>query len=247
MRTNDILITAFPRSGITFLGFLLTAARLHLNRIPLVPTFYNIDFLLIDRHKMANLMPGPSIWKDGIGDLFKYHGNNVPGQSIFPNVIYLLRNPVDALSSYYQFRQRLGVTESVDDFLNGPHGIGAWNTHVHSWLLDNANVTQSIHVVQYEELQVHPHNELEKLGRNLGWSLNDDSINAGVRASSLESMRRNEQDFARRNPVYARRQLEFVRPHSDREVPEFTLDHIQTVRRETRATYEQVLTQVEMP
>ena len=69
MRTNDILVSAFPKSGITYFGFLLTAARLHHNGMALRPTMYNIDFLLIDMHKMAGQQTG-SIWHDGIGDLY---------------------------------------------------------------------------------------------------------------------------------------------------------------------------------
>jgi hypothetical protein len=233
MKTNDIHVCAFPKSGVTYFGFLLVAARLRHNQIALVPTMYNIDFLLIDIHKMSNSAPA-SIWRDGIGDLFKSHD---PYFGV-PNVVYLLRNPLDTLRSYYHFRTQLGVQSSARDFLTGPEGIAAWVNHVKSWLIDNRNASQSLFVTEYEELQSNPREELRALGRQLGLEFSDNTLDFALRAAGLDSMRALEASFVARNPVNAQFQLEFVRKSDRRTVDAITPDLVTLINTQATPVYE---------
>jgi len=233
MKTNDIHVCAFPKSGITYFGFLLVAARLHHDGIDLVPTMYNIDFLLIDTHKMGT-RPAGSLWRDGIGDLYKTH---LPYLNV-PNVIYVLREPVATLRSYFHFRRSLGSTDSAQQFLTGPEGIAGWIHHVKSWLLDNHNVSQSLFVTEYERLRGEPAAELRALGQQLGLTLSDEAIAAALAAASLTRMRESEAAFAARNPVYARFDLEFVRRGERRIVEQITPELSELIRAQTQPVYE---------
>ncbi len=235
MRTNDILVTAFPKSGITYFGFLLTAARLHHDGIALRPTMYNIDFLLIDLHKMAGQQPA-SIWRDAIGDLYKTHDCFVKA----PNVVYVLRDPVDTLRSYHHFRRQLGTRESVAEFLAGPHGIDGWIAHVRSWLIDNRAAEQSVFVTLYESLVTQPREELRALGWQLGLDFEPATLDHAVAAASLERMRASEAAFVARNPVNARFALEFVRPTERRQVEGFTPELIESITTRARPVYEHI-------
>lgn len=236
MKSNDIHICAFPKSGITYFGFLLTAARLRHNDIALMPTMYNIDFLLIDVHKMSNAMPG-SIWRDGVGDLFKTHA---PYLNV-PNAVYLLRDPVATLRSYFHFRRQLGATESARDFLMGQEGIAAWIQHVKSWLLDNRNASQSLFVTEYEILLANPRAELHALGTQWGLDFSDDTLQFALEAASLQRMRKIEASFAAHNPVYARFNLNFVRKTDDRNVDDITPELIALIETHARPVYEQAM------
>jgi hypothetical protein len=235
MRTNDILVSAFPKSGITFFGFLLVAARLRHNGMALRPTLYNIDFLLIDVHKMQGHQPA-SIWHDGIGDLYKTHDRFAK----VPNVIYVLRDPVDTMRSYFHFRRRLGTNESVAAFLAGPHGIDGWIAHVRSWLVDNRAAEQSVFVTLYEYLVAQPRDELRAVGEQLGLEFSDETLDYAVEAASLQSMRASEAGFVARNPVNAQFALEFVRPTEHRAVEGFTPDLVESIRTRAQPIYEQI-------
>jgi hypothetical protein len=235
MKTNDILVTAFPKSGITYFGFLLTAARLHYNGMALRPTLYNIDFLLIDTHKMAGQQPA-SIWRDGIGDLYKTHDRFAK----VPNVVYVLRDPVDTLRSYFHFRRQLGTREEVAEFLAGPHGIDGWIGHVRSWLIDNRAAEQSVFVTLYESLLARPREELRALGEQLGLTFSAEALDCAVAAASLERMRASEAGFVARNPVNAQFALEFVRPTERRPVEGFTPQLVESINARARAVYEHV-------
>jgi sulfotransferase family protein len=233
MKTNDIHVCAFPKSGITYFGFLLVAARLKHNGIALTPTMYNIDFLLIDIHKMSNVAPA-SLWHDGLGDLFKTHG---PFMAV-PNAVYLLRNPLDTLRSYFHFRRQLGSTDSARDFLSGPEGITAWVNHVKSWLLDNRNASQSLFVTEYEDLQANPHAELRALAAQWGLEFAPDTLDFAVQAASLERMRTLEAAFVSRNPVYAQFNLDFVRKSDSRAVDDITPELVGLIKAHAQPVYE---------
>jgi hypothetical protein len=233
MKTNDIYLCSFPKSGVTFFSFLFAAARLRFNGIAMKPTMYNIDYLVVDTHKMAGVPTG-SVWRDGFGDLYKSHN---PFFAV-PNVIYVLRNPIDALRSYHHFRRQLGATDSALQFLGGPEGAGAWIRHVRSWLLDNRTATQSIFVTQYEDLLADPRGELRALGAQLGIEFDDATIEFAVEAARIERMRADEDAYARRNPVYAQFNLEFVRKGEARAAAEFTPQLIAAVEPHVMPVYE---------
>jgi hypothetical protein len=246
MKTNDITVCAFPKSGITYFGFLLMAARLKHSGIDLRPTFYNIDFLLVDTHKFNRAYtPTPSRWRDGLGEFYKTHSTAAQftagqgGPESF-NLIYLLRNPVDTLKSYYHFRSALGNTESIESFLAGPEGIAAWTRHVRSWLIENRNAAQSLYLLEYEKLIADPESELFQLARVLGlrWTTEDYAHALGM--ADIEVMRGNERIFAARNPVYRRFNLEFVRPKEARIVPQFTFHHVGLIQQQTQSLYDEV-------
>jgi hypothetical protein len=226
MRTNDITLAAFPKSGITYLSFLLASARCLINKTTIQPTWYNIDWLVIDTHKMGN-RPRGRVWEDGVGDFLKTHAA-APVNA--PNVIYLLRNPFDTLKSYYHFTC---ASDKDPNAVRSPElfarmGVIEWNNHVASWLLDPspARASQSLHLVTYEELLADSGAVLMRLLYALGFQGMDSKIGVDLAAraarySAIDSMRGYEQAFANYNPLYRRFNLEFVRTGGAREVPEF--------------------------
>jgi hypothetical protein len=211
MKTNDIHLAAYPKSGITYLSFLLTWIRAKWADLPIRPTFYNIDWLVIDSHKMAG-REYADVWRDGMGNFIKTHDTwkNVP------NVIYLLRNPFDTLKSYYHFEQQSGRHHEVRPFLH--QACTSWCNHVHSWLIDNSSVSQSIFMVEYETLAP---GIIAELGAQLGFDWDANLIEAAFQSCDRHRMREDERSFAINNPVYARQNMEFVRPGVKREVEGF--------------------------
>lgn len=208
MRTNDIHLAAFPKSGITYLSFLLALARLSYNNLKMLPTFFNIDYLIIDSHKMTG-REYAHLWGDGMGDFIKTHGS---WQNV-PNVIYLLRHPYDTLRSYYHFEHQQGRAESMEGFIEVQ--AERWRRHVASWLIDNRDPSQSIYLIEYEQISPAA---ICALGMMLGYSW---TLGGRSKLAERDSMRSSEEWFAKHNPVYRRFNLEFVREGKERVVEGF--------------------------
>ena len=216
MKTNDIYLAAFPKSGITYLAYLLTAARLHHNKMTLMPNFFNIDWLAIDESKMGK-HPYADIWRDGMGNFIKTHADSADAV----NTIYLIREPFDTLKSYYFFRKQLNSGQTPQQFLDGPQGIKAWLSHIAAWAPQAGAASRSLYLVDYDQLVDDPREQLDNILYGLGFEYSDETIENAVRWASLPNMRLLEGHFLRHNPGYKRFNLEFVRPTDKRDVPEF--------------------------
>jgi sulfotransferase family protein len=178
---------------------------------------------VIDSHKMQG-KDYAHIWDDGMGDFIKTHD----AFKAVPNVIYLLRNPYDTLKSYYHFERQLGNQQSIGAFLE--MRIPEWVRHVKSWLIDNKNPTQSIYLIEYEELSP---KTFYALALRLGFEWD---ANYAFGYANQQAMRNEEQWFAQHNPVYRRFELEFVRKGSVREVEGFET-YRELIKKRTQETY----------
>jgi hypothetical protein len=239
MKSNDIIVAAFPKSGVSYLGYLLTTARLHHNKMTLRPNFFNIDFLLIDESKMQKT-EYVNVFNDGLGCFIKTHA--VRDKVNAPSAIVLIREPFATLRSYYHFRRQFaGAKDTPRQFLEGPHGISAWLAWMASWTSGNAS--QSLHFVDYDRLVKDTRRELFEISEGLGawWEL--DSIGEALRWATLDNMRGLEHDFAMHNPVYQKFNLEFIRPGDSREVEGFGEGLRSVVDSRCKGVYDSVLTQ----
>ena len=240
MKTNDITIASFPKAGVSYLGYLLTTARAHHNKLDIRPTFFNIDWLLLDEGQMKGI-DRADIWHDGMGDFVKTHAerHSSPGRR---NVVYVLRNPYDTLRSYYHFLTQWNgeAPGTPRQFLDTPKvGINAWLRHVQSWVLGQ-KPSEPIYVVQYESLVTDPGVELYELFAALGFrDLSDEALGDALYWSSLANMRRLEGAFSANNPGYQRFNMEFVRPGDKREVDGFE-QHRGYIEQQTAKIYEAV-------
>lgn len=223
MKTNDITIASFPKSGVSYFGYLLTTVRAIANGLPIRPNFFNIDWLLIDEGQMKG-RDHADLWRDGAGNFIKTHADGRGDK----NVIYLLRNPVPTLKSYYYFMQHgYGYKGNPQQFLEDPkHGTAAWLRHLDSWIRSSKSPSQSVMVVQYEDLVIDPAGTLNHVFYGLGlMQIDEESIDQAVEWSGLRNMRQLEDSFAKRNPAYQQFNLEFVRKGDQREVTGWTAQH----------------------
>lgn len=231
MKVNDILITAYPRSGITYLGFLLVAARSLLNEMCVFPTFYNIDSFLIDLHRFNGFDP-PQEWPDGMGHFLKSHSNrekDIRMQS-YCNVIYLLRDPVATIASYYDFS---GKPIPINAWLD--QAIAGWKAHVESWLRQGP-LSQSLMVICYDELIKNPSSVLRHAFNMLGFHVTFENLILAVRRCARSSMQGSESIFRVTNPIYSKSNLVFVGPEL-RDVNELTDAHRDQIRSECESLY----------
>ena len=132
VRSDDIFLVSYPRSGNTWLRFLVT----NLIAPTFATDFVNIEsrapdiYLNSDRALLR--LPKPRVLKSH--EYFDPRYNRA---------LYVVRDPRDVVSSYYRWHVRSGSipvlypgTRFLQRFLDGAldDPYGSWQTHVGSWL-----------------------------------------------------------------------------------------------------------------
>lgn len=189
IREDDTFITSYPKSGNTWLRFLLGALLLRRAGSGEVD-FHNLDRLIPDiyRHRERELraLPGPRFLK-----------SHDPYDPRVRRAVYMVRDPRSVATSYYFYLQRerrLSPDEPVaaylPRFLRGElDPYGTWDAHVEGWLAaerDNPGVV----VLGYEEMRVDPLPGARRAAQALGLPDDETSLAAAVEASSFERMQR---------------------------------------------------------
>jgi hypothetical protein len=200
-RHSDVYLVSYPASGVTWLCHILANINVEMSGIDRSVTFYNYDQFVPDIHISRDIYnlhtsyPGFRI--------IKSHSNFNP---YYNNVIYLIRSPYDVMKSYYRFsKYHSNFKGNFIDFLRDKEsGIESWVEHTQNWL---TCPSLNLHLITYEGLRVDSINELSRLFNKLGLKINHDILKKAVELSSLENMKKSEQDFINDNPGY---QHEFI-------------------------------------
>lgn len=197
-RADDLYLVEFPKSGVTWLSFLIGSANLLLaGQHDRTVTFYNLNDFVADIEVNRHLNPVP---QPPLG--FRVIKSHAAFNRFYTKVIYLVRDPRDVMASYWHFLTRL-------DFYRGPlaamlddrhFGISSWRRHVSSWL-EQAEPSQSVMVLKYEDLLHNTAGELQRVYRMLGHDLPDEIARLAVERSSIERMRESENLFNASHPA----------------------------------------------
>lgn len=160
IRPQDTFIVSFPKSGNTWLRFLIAHLISGRNDI----SFRNIDELVPDIYTSASLTNKLSSPR-----FIKTHNNWFAD---FPKSIYIVRDYRDVLVSYYHYQ--LAAKEFSGSFrdyirtIDSLHPFGKWKAHVESALAFQSRFPARIHLMRYEDLLASPDETLEKLVQFLG-------------------------------------------------------------------------------
>ena len=183
LRSSDVLLAGYPRSGTTWLTFVLAEV---LSGVP--STWASTGNLIpaVGRHRSAPaLLPSD-------GRLLRTHERRRPGGG---GAVYVVRDPADVAASYYKwFRfHRLDpgpFARFFDLYLEGRiDGYGPWSAHVESWLESGA----ACHVVRFEDLLRNPCAEVTGALRFLGVvHVDPGAIHQAVDANARPRMREKE-------------------------------------------------------
>ena len=208
LQRSDVFVASYPRSGNTWLRFLL-AEILAGHKID----FDNINRYIpeLGRHRSAAaLLPQHGV-------LIKTHE---PYRTEYKKAVYLVRDLRDVALSNFNRANELGVLERVtfDDFLpsflDGSAGrVGSWQSHVHSWRESQLAGSGHLLVVRYEDLLRAPEENLLKLLAFLGVDADEVKLREAVRNNSLARMRQKE-DRSRTLPSSSSELGRFVRGDS---------------------------------
>jgi hypothetical protein len=198
-RHDDIYLVEFPKSGVTWLSFLIANVNIGMSGLKKEINFYNIHQHIHDvhRNRFMNLQENNFPYFRFI----KSHSFN----PFYNQVILLIRNPYAVMESYYYFLKDLKQIPDnlkVYDFVRDQrYGIDAWVRFMDKWHND-AKVTQRIYVVRYEDLIADASKTLSRLYKHLGFLIKDDILKIAVKNSDFNKMRTLENNYARYSCIY---------------------------------------------
>lgn len=195
---DDIYLVEFPKSGVTWLSFLLGNIELKLEKIDEKITFYNHHKWIVDVHQLRSSYINRNLRLQRT--YIKSHDSYNPNYYF---VVYLIRNPFDVMVSYYNFMLEMGsYTNDFISFVKNPNfGALAWKRHVNNWLYSEVKA-QRVHLIKYENLVRDTENCLTILYDNLGKDLDKSIIKESIQLSSLENMQESEKNYRNYNPSY---------------------------------------------
>jgi hypothetical protein len=198
-------IAAFPKSGITYLNFMLFHA---LFDRPQDARLIDSDYIF-DLHESLARVPPPGDRPHYVKVHFPY-GPRLPLHQRAVRAVYLLRDPIDVMMSVWDFKHLTGEDRLLD-VTPAEHGAmfqrfcqhwlatggmiypwaGSWRDNVASWL-DQTDLP--LLVVRYEQLKAQPFDELRRVLGFLGREVSDQRITAAIEAGRPDNMRKLESE-----------------------------------------------------
>jgi hypothetical protein len=187
-------LSAFPKSGVTYLSFLLFHSLFPDDR----------DIHDLERKYILDIHAYPKAWfsDDNMPRLIKSHfpyHPAIPAVRLTTKAIYLIRDPIDVMMSNWDFEHliRGGARETqspafrayarrwVESGGAGFPASGTWLQHVQSWLGQSAI---PVHIVTYTGLVDDPERELTRILDFLGVQVTPERQRIAIERSSMKSM-----------------------------------------------------------
>ncbi len=207
IRPSDVFIVTYPKSGTTWLSFLIAHflkpedAELTLkNLYDYVPGIV-IESLENDPIQQFGSLPDPRI--------FANHSVYTPG---FPRVIYVLRDPRDVLLSCWHGHRLLikDFNLSLKEYLLlENHWPCSWAQHVEDWIFKYKH--PRLLLIRFEDAKRNTPKVLKQVLDFIGLDHDDHRIEKAVQASSFDRMRSLEENSGMMIPVNGARDERFMR------------------------------------
>ena len=185
IRPDDVFIVSYPRSGNTWVRFLIANLLAPNETI----TFRNIDNYVPSIYKRAaslDAFPGP-----------RYIKSHNPCYEAYPKIIYVYRDARDALVSYYYYAIGKKVfAGSFKQFVFSPfvEQFTSWKEHVTGALELASEKPKRILMLRYEDMLNDPLPALTKIADFLGLTVDAKSLAKAAEKSSFEQLKRTEQE-----------------------------------------------------
>lgn len=199
-----VWLTSYPRSGNTWLRFLIQA---YLRGGAVESRALNAE--IPDLHRRDARIDPDSAACVPVKTHFLWstehpHANRTAG------AIYILRHPKDVLLSFLAYRKLNGVlpadnpeldrryatlfVKGLGDYLWLKAGMGSWAEHVRTWTKD---FPHPLAVVRYERLQTAPREELPPVLKVLGLPLDYARLDAAIESCRFSALREVEEEEKR--------------------------------------------------
>jgi estrone sulfotransferase len=181
-RETDVYLVSYPKSGNTWMRFLLINYLFNTNRKPLlysdlekyIPSIHNSSFSKINSFKGFRIIKSHFVKKE------------------YPKIIYIVRDGRDTMVSYYYYLKDLkDYTGSFEDFYyKKPNSeLGSWDGHVRKALDYEKCFPENIIIIKYEDLKNDPHWVFGKVIEFLNYNIDVDNLNFAISNSTFERLK----------------------------------------------------------
>jgi len=186
---DDIFLVSYPRSGNTWIRFLLGTL---------------ISGEKIDWHNMESGIP--DIYRNTNKELLKVNRprflkSHHPYEKKYNKVVYLVRDVRDVILSYYnfhlKFKQEIDPIKSMDQFIEkfimgDLDDFGTWKGNVDSWISNNYQIKNGFLLVKYEELKDDTFKCVKDILSFINVNRKDEEINNAIEWCSFNNMKKME-------------------------------------------------------
>lgn len=195
-----VWLTSYPRSGNTWLRFLIQA---YLRGGAAVSASLNAD--LPDLHRKGVVINPDAAERVLVKTHFPWSPRH-PYAGQTSAFIYILRHPKDVLLSFLSYRKLGGVLAADDPSVDRPYAeqfirglgdevwikghMGNWPQHIASWLARPAHPHT---VVKYEDLLAEPQRAMRPVLELLGQPVDTARLGAAIEACRFDALRRMEE------------------------------------------------------
>jgi estrone sulfotransferase len=192
IRPNDAFIVSYPKSGNTWVRFLLANLLAPEKQI----SFRNIEDYVPNIYKSSATLEE----REGRRYIKTHH----PCYDLYPKTVYIYRDGRDALVSYYHYATGKKVfAGTFADFIFSPfvEQFSSWKEHVTSALDFAAEHPDRILMLQYEEMLRQPLPCAARVTEFLEMECDERAIAQAVEKSSFDQLKRVEQTFGGENLI----------------------------------------------
>ena len=221
--SDDIFITSYPKSGNTWVRFLVSNLLYHKEGYT---DFYNfsrrVPSIYTETNDRLKTLPRPR--------LLKSHEYFDPR---YPKVIYVVRDARSVIVSYYYFQRKLQqidetmtLSEFAERFINGKLNMyGTWRENVSSWVSVRGDERKRFCLIRYEDLKTNGKDTLKKISDFVGIEYSEKLIETTLEMSSFNHMRKLEKQAYEDNNNsgfghYEKKYYPFVRSGKSQEYKE---------------------------
>ena len=201
LRPADVFVASYPRSGNTWLRFMLYEILVGKSS-----TFTNVHSLVPDIGQQGSALPVLA----NQGRLIKTHEPYLP---LYRKAIYLVRDARDVALSEFAYQKALGLAEDnfetyLPRFLRGEvNPFGSWSAHVDSWMEAKDRGDADVLLVRFDQMRSQPEDSLAGMMDFLQVPVERETIRRAVANNSVEKMR----DKEKVNPQKASAKGRFIR------------------------------------
>jgi estrone sulfotransferase len=192
IRFDDVFIVSYPKSGNTWVRFLLA----HLLAPEKQISFRNIEDYVPNIYKSSRTLEE----REGRRYIKTHH----PCYDLYPKTVYIYRDGRDALVSYYHYATGKKVfVGSFADFIFSPfvEQFSSWKKHVSGALDFASEHPDRILMLQYEEMLRQPLACAARVTAFLELGCDERTLANAVEKSSFDQLKRVEQTFGGENLI----------------------------------------------